>query len=787
MNKVDQLLSGKIQLNAQQEAFLQNYRGLKVLIQYLEVHYWNELPHLINYLLLKVQEGVDLESYLKESIQHWKKTAKAAQQIRTAFKKTNPWSRKLNLGGEQKAWTSPEDLKTIDQLCRTLSRHEWEADAYLVHFFESLIKAQKKIQKKKLPNGSTFLESLEQIPEDWYSEPWYYIYVQYFGTDENGKGGFGQLKAMLDYLEALGIKNIYILPHYESPNGDAGYDISDYRPARAYGGKKAFKAFMDTALERGFRVATDLVFNHSSVEHSWFQEALKGSSTYFNYYLKCPENWNRLNLKEVLKDESGDLYLYLPEVGQEGESVTSKRILIFPDVDQTLWLRQPVAGLEDPILFYREFYPFQVDLDIQNPEVIRELFEFLAEELSMGVLGKRTDAIAHWVKKAGTNAKNLPETYALQKLVKQFLKHLNTKSIILPEVVTSSFELKAYAGASTTILGKATTTGGDALLDFQLQGMLREMLYFQKTTPFWTQVFQLGPTGTNTSVPLLPIEHHDETYMGFILELEAMRGYLSSEYTYLDEQGAYQAAKRGIIYKNGMSAGARYADALNRDLRRLGNAFFCLYMMPATPVIYYGTEIGATNRWEQMQARQKEQYETLQSLLGKEKVGPKGHITFAQCEDPRELQRGPIPQSDFYTALKKKHPLVECLGILNALRRKYSALRGYHLAPLDSSHESILAMIKFPMGKSDAQNPPLLALSNLSERPLVARIPTIQFQTKLSAHHFSLRRVYEHLGAQPQELILSQEIIDWDPGLPAQIEIRLPPYSATLWELFPFR
>jgi maltose alpha-D-glucosyltransferase/alpha-amylase len=705
-----------------------------------------------------------------------------ADLIRSCTEMSNKWSKKLMIH-QKESYTTPEDIKTIEKLCRELAKNESDANAILVSFFSQLIKGKKAIKEHTLNGAHTVEEVFAELPYEWYQEPWYYIYVQYFGTDEEGKGTFASLIKMLDYLEALHIKNIYILPHYQSPHGDAGYDISDYKPAEDLGGESQFKAFMETAIQRGFRVATDLVFNHTSAEHPWFLEALKGNSRYFDYYLKCPESWDELKIEEIRKDENGDIYLYLPEKDEKGNPVISKRILIFPDVDETLWLKKKVGGLEKEVLFYREFYPFQIDLDLQNPEVIDELFTLLAQEVSMGVLGKRTDAIAHWIKKPGTSGKDLVETFALQKLIKQFLKHLSSKTIILPEVVTTSINLKGYAGEATTINGHTTTSGGDALLDFQLQGMLREMMYFQKTTPFWSQAHERGEEGVNTSVSLVPIEHHDETYMGFIQEIEAMRDYITSEYTYLDENGNEVIARRGIIYKNGMSGGARYADCLNRDVRRIATAFFCLYMLPAAPVIYYGSEIGAPNQWYQMEKRQKEQYNTLQRLLGEELVGPGKAITFEKCEDPRELQRGPIPAKDFFKALEEDYPALRVVQALSEMRNKKSALRSHKFSDVDTWHESILGMIRFPEWRGEPDKP-ILVMANLSEQPLTAQVPFTQIQRKTLHSRIVLKEIFRLEGDSPQQASLSVEERIIEPEYSEFLLFDLKPYSAVLFEVY---
>lgn len=626
-------------------------------------------------------------------------------EILNSFDENNLWSKKLQLN-TQKPLTTKQDIQTIYSLCQNLAKTPQDADKIFVSFFSYLVKAKEKMKQTIIDQGISLEEKLENLPDNWYKEPWYYLYVQYFGVDDDQQGTFLTLKKQLDYLENLGIYNIYILPHYESPQGDAGYDISAYTPSKQLGGFDQYQQFLQEAINRGFRVATDLVFNHTSVEHKWFKRAVNGHPRYFNYYLKCPASWEFIDLKDILKDEQGDLFLYLKEKNKFAEEVISKRILIFPDVDKTLWLSKKVELLSKNVLFYREFYPFQVDLDLQNPEVIDELFRLLVQELSSGITGKRTDAIAHWVKQPGTQAKNLAPTYALQKLIKLFIVHVSSKAIILPEVVTSTEELKKYAGEPVIINNKKTTSSGDALLDFQLQGMLREMIYFQKTTPFWNKiVIEANRDPNNTSVHLLPIEHHDETYMGFIDEIEAMREYITGK----NIPGPEYKINRGIIYKNGMSAGARYANCLNNNTIRITNAFFCLYMMPATPVIYYGTEIGEENNYIQMEKRKFEQFETFQKLLGKSNP-----ITLEECEDPRELQRGPISEKKFQQAIDNKFPAIKVIKHLNQLRKNYSAFGSYIYDNLNPGNLDIgvLAMVKYPENKSQK---PLIAISNLTE------------------------------------------------------------------------
>lgn len=337
--------------------FFEKYEKDENFIKILQPKTYNKIADTIDYLMLIEEETSEKKGFSEHEKEHFlpvemfkvfkkiisdkEKASKHAREIKTCFKKKNNRTDKL-FPVNKKPLTSPEDIKIIENLCKTLAEDDVSADEIFVAFFENLIKARKAIVSKIEGEKHSAEHYIEKLPDNWYSEPWYYTYVQYFGTKKNGKGDFVTLKKQLDYLEELDIKNIYILPHYQSPNGDAGYDVSDYKPSKEFGGEKKFKEFMLEATKRGFRVATDLVFNHTSTEHKWFLSALNGESKYFDYYLKCPIHWDKLDIKETLKDENGDLFLYLKEKDKNGEPAVSKRILIFPDVDKTLWLKKKI-------------------------------------------------------------------------------------------------------------------------------------------------------------------------------------------------------------------------------------------------------------------------------------------------------------------------------------------------------------------------------------------------------------------------------------------------------------
>ncbi len=584
--------------------------------------------------------------------------------------------------------TTKKDLHDVGDMCRRLNPERWQ-EIY-AGFFDAVLRTQ-------AAKPAALKARDKALPAEWFHEPFYYTYVQYFGTkDARSTSTFDDLIKMLDYLDDAGIKNVFLLPHYESPMGDGGYDVSDFAPRKDLGGEEAFERFMAEATRRGFRVATDLPLNHTSVKHKWFQAALKGDAEKLDYYLR------RDGRKKVgERDENGDIVCRY----QDPDGTITERVLIFPDVDREHGEVFEIGGKQ--VNIYQEFYPFQLDLDLENPALLDEIFKLVGDETNQGILGKRTDAIAHWIKKPGTAADGLPETHAVHALIKSFLKHVAPKAVVLPEAVRGADICAQYCGVDTEVAGNATSSEGDALFNFDMQGALREMLYFQTTTPFWEKVFRM-PALPADATWLNLLEHHDETYLGMISEEN--RGWL----------GKYVEDKGGVVYKNGMSAGGRYADNLGHDADRIANAVFALYMTPGVPVMYYGTEIGAGNNPAHAARMQKKQHGIFKQL-GLD-------VTEEQAFDPRELQRGPVPAKKFDDARAKKSPPFQTFKALNRLRAERPSVRSNLLTPVDNGHDGVLSLVKFT---DDGSDTPVLALANLTGDKQTLRIPLDQLREKL--------------------------------------------------------
>nr|MBC8414015.1 alpha-amylase [bacterium] len=252
----------------------------------------------------------------------------------------------------------------------------------------------------------------------WYKDAIIYeLHVKtFFDSNGDGLGDFRGLIAKLDYLVDLGINTIWILPFYPSPLRDDGYDIADYFNVHPqYGTLRDFKDFMKEAHRRGIRVITELVLNHTSDEHAWFQKARKAKkgSTARNYYV-----WNDT-----------------PEKYQDAR-------IIFKDFESSNWSWDPVAKQ----YFWHRFYSHQPDLNFESPQLQKAMEKVLDFWLEMGVDGMRLDAIPYLFEKEGTNCENLPATYEYLKKLRKYLNSKYSNRMFLAEANQWPEDAVAYFG-----------------------------------------------------------------------------------------------------------------------------------------------------------------------------------------------------------------------------------------------------------------------------------------------------------------------------------------------------
>ncbi|MDH4268311.1 MAG: maltose alpha-D-glucosyltransferase, partial [Deltaproteobacteria bacterium] len=383
------------------------------------------------------------------------------------------------------------------------------------------------------------LVGLEDDPL-WYKDAIIYeVHVKTFSdSDGDGVGDFKGLTGKLDYLQDLGITAIWLLPFCQSPLKDDGYDISSFTELHPpYGTRKDFKNFLREAHRRGLRVITELVLNHTSDQHPWFQRArrAKPGSHWRDFYV-----WS----------ETPDRY---PEAR-----------IIFKDFESSNWAWDPVAKA----YYWHRFYSHQPDLNYDNPHVQKAIFRAIDFWFGLGVDGLRLDAVPYLYEREGTNCENLPETYAFLKKLRAHVDSRFKNRMLLAEANQWPEDAAAYFGE------------GDAChmaFHFPLMPRMFMALHMEDRFPILDILDQTPPI-PETSQWALFLRNHDELTLEMVTDEE--RDYMYRVYA----QNPQMRINLGIR--------RRLSPLLGNHRRRIELMNGLLFSMPGTPNIYYGDEIG---------------------------------------------------------------------------------------------------------------------------------------------------------------------------------------------------
>ena len=367
----------------------------------------------------------------------------------------------------------------------------------------------------------------------------YELHVRAFADSNNdGIGDFPGLLQKLDYLQDLGVTCLWLLPFFPSPLRDDGYDISNYMDVHpSYGTLDDFKAFLSAAHERNLQVMIELVVNHTSDQHPWFQAArhAPAGSPERNFYV-----WNDNDQK--YKDAR----------------------IIFTDTEKSNWTWDPVAQA----YFWHRFFSHQPDLNYDNPRVIQEVIKIMRHWLDMGVDGLRTDAIPYLVEREGTNCENLPETHAIMKRIRKEIDESYAGRVILAEANQWPTDVRPYFG-----------DGDECHMAFHFPLMPRIYMALR-------QEDRLPITDIMAQTPDIPencqwglfLRNHDELTLEMVTDDER-------DYMYL----AYSADPRMRI---NIGIRRRLAPLVDNNRRRIELLNSLLFSFPGTPILYYGDEIG---------------------------------------------------------------------------------------------------------------------------------------------------------------------------------------------------
>ena len=385
-----------------------------------------------------------------------------------------------------------------------------------------------------MTNGNTASNPL------WFKDAVIYeVHIKSF-ADSNGDG-IGDIQGLtqhLDYIEDLGVTAIWLLPFYPSPLRDDGYDIADYfKIHRDYGTLNDFKKLLREAHRRGIRIITELVLNHTSDQHAWFQRARKAA----------PGSKDR------------DFYVW----SDSREKYPEARI-IFKDFETSNWTWDSVAQA----FYWHRFYSHQPDLNYDNPQVVKEMFKVIDFWFGMGVDGMRLDAVPYIYEREGTNCENLPETYELLKELRAYIDSRYTDKILLAEANQWPEDAARYFGE------------GDAChmnFHFPLMPRMFMSVHLEDRYPIIDILEQTPEIPENCQWAVF-LRNHDELTLEMVTDEE--RDYM------------YRMYARDPKARINLGIRRRLAPLLQNDRKRIELLNVLLMSMPGSPVVYYGDELG---------------------------------------------------------------------------------------------------------------------------------------------------------------------------------------------------
>ena len=374
----------------------------------------------------------------------------------------------------------------------------------------------------------------------WYKDAIIYqLHVKAFcDSDDDGIGDFGGLTRKLPYLRDLGVTALWLLPFYPSPLRDDGYDIADYYGIHPdYGTLKDFRHFLREAHNLGFKVITELVINHTSDQHAWFQRARRAK----------PGSVAR------------DFYVWSNDPGKFAEAR-----VIFQDFETSNWTWDPVAKA----YYWHRFYSHQPDLNFDNPRVGEAVLKVMDFWLGMGVDGLRLDAVPYLFEREGTNCENLPETH---EFLKQLRGHVDEKfegRMLLAEANQWPEDAVAYFGY-----------GDECHMAFHFPIMPRIFmaLWMENSHPI-IDIMEQTPPIPDVSQWVMFLRNHDELTLEMVTDEE--RDYM------------YRTYARDPRARINLGIRRRLFPLMQQNRRKVELLKFILFSLPGTPCLYYGDEIG---------------------------------------------------------------------------------------------------------------------------------------------------------------------------------------------------
>jgi maltose alpha-D-glucosyltransferase / alpha-amylase len=520
------------------------------------------------------------------------------------------------------------------------------------------------------PRPRAVVEAAEADPL-WYKDAIIYqIHIKsFFDANNDGIGDFAGLISRLDYIAELGVNTVWLLPFYPSPRLDDGYDIADYRGVHPdYGSLADVKRFIAAAHERGIRVIAELVINHTSDQHPWFQRArlAKPGSMYRDFYV-----WSK-----------------------DDKKYAGTRI-IFVDSERSNWTWDDTAQA----YYWHRFYHHQPDLNFDNPRVMREVLSVLRYWADLGIDGLRLDAVPYLVEREGTNNENLPETHAALKRIRAELTEHYPDKMLLAEANQWPEDTKDYFG-----------DGDECHMAFHFPLMPRMYMAIAREDRFpITDILRQTPDIPENCQWAIFLRNHDELTLEMVTE---------SERDFLWE--TYAADRRARI---NLGIRRRLAPLLEHDRRRIELMNYLLLSMPGTPVIYYGDEIGMGDNihlGDRNGVRTPMQWSPDRNG-GFSRVADPSRLVLPMVMDPLYAYQTVNVESQ----ASDPHSLLMWMRRTIAIRRQYAVFGRGAYRLLYPKNRKILAYLR------EHEDTTILCVANLSRTPQAVELDLSEFQGRV--------------------------------------------------------
>lgn len=508
----------------------------------------------------------------------------------------------------------------------------------------------------------------EKKNREWYKDAVFYevLVRAFYDPEGNGAGSLKGLTEKLDYIQWLGVDCIWIPPFYDSPLRDGGYDIRNFREILPeFGTVDDFVELVDHAHRRGLRVITDLVMNHTSDQHAWFQESRRDPTGPY-----------------------GDFYVW-----SDDPTLYNEARIIFVDTEESNWTYDPVRGQ----YFWHRFFSHQPDLNYDNPAVQESMLDVLRFWLDLGLDGFRLDAVPYLFEREGTNGENLKETHDFLKLCRSVIEKEYPGRILLAEANQWPQDVVEYFGEKDK--------GDECHMAFHFPLMPRIFMGVRQgsRTPI-SEILANTPEIPKTAQWGIFLRNHDELTLEMVSDEE--RSYMYSQFATEPRMRANVGIRR------------RLSPLLEGDRNQLELLHGLLLSLPGSPVLYYGDEIGmGDNIWLQ----DRDGVRTPMQWSNDRNGG------FSKA-DPERLYL-PAIQNDQYgyaqvnveSQLNRENSLLRWLRNQILIRKQYRAFGAGTYREVSSTNDSVLTFLREHKGQT------ILCVNNMSKYPQAVSLDLREF------------------------------------------------------------